>query len=72
RDSKNTNLDFPNSPYVVLAPGQIYTYAESRTMPSAAQLKIWIADKRNAYPWSDTFPVSQDSSMLRQTTVNIN
>ena len=71
RDSKNTNLDLPNSPYITLAPGQTYTYNESRVMASAAQLNIWIANKRDGHPWSEAFPISQDSLMLRQTSLSI-
>jgi hypothetical protein len=71
RDSKNTWLDFPSTPYLTLQPGQEYSYNRSRVLPSADKVKVWVANKRNSHDWSDSFPASETNGVVRQLQINL-
>lgn len=66
RDSQNRNRDFPLTPYITLQPGEEYTYRQQLTLDASEKYNFWIANFRNTAGWSDDFPISENSSLVRR------
>ena len=63
--------DFPSSSEISLSPGASYAYNQPRTFPSTGKYTFWLANYRSDHGWSETYPASANSSILREGTVTV-
>lgn len=68
RASDGKNLDLPWRNNIVIQPGRTWTFTDVFTAPSADSYSFWICNYRNSTGFSNTFPQSATSDIVRSRT----
>ncbi len=70
RDPSGRIVDFPGIENMTIPANSSLTYSKSRSFSSAGNYYVFISNLYNN-TWTNTFPVSADSSITRNTTLNV-
>lgn len=68
-DGKNLDLPWKNN--ITIQPGRSWTFSEKFTAPAAGSYRFWICNYRDSTSWSNTFPQSARSDIIREVTQEV-
>ena len=55
----------------IIQPGETYNYTSTRSLPEAGSYKFFLINYRNSAGWSTNFPDSENSSIVRNVSVEV-
>jgi hypothetical protein len=70
RGPNGSNVDFPGDANVTIPASSDYTYSKSTMFAASGRYTLFIANLRNGM-WSSSYPLSANSSIIRQTSINL-